>query len=266
MYITFKHIHIPYIRMNIIIDHRETKLIPLITRLNITYDLPHNIIVKPLDIGDIIIQHVSGENLIIIERKNINDLATSIRDGRYREQSCRLNASEIPNHNIIYMIEGHIQCYNSKFNKIKPATLYSCVCSLHYYKGFSVFKTTCITETAETIIRMTDKIHRSSCITGFYNTDIKQTNPSNEYINHIKIKKKDNITKDNILIIMLAQIPSVNIKTATCIANKYPTMQSLLTNLQQNKQCLNDISHTHKNNKSRKISHKAISNIIDFLL
>ena len=47
--------------------------------------------------------------IILIERKSLNDLESSIKDGRYSEQSIRLNSSEIHNHNIYYLIEGNIQ-------------------------------------------------------------------------------------------------------------------------------------------------------------
>ena len=37
------------------------------------------------------------EEKLVIERKSINDLLSSIKDGRYAEQSYRLNG--LPNHN-----------------------------------------------------------------------------------------------------------------------------------------------------------------------
>ena len=77
---------------------------------------------KPLPIGDVIIKSIiknrNSENMemvtgteteeLIIERKSISDLLSSIKDGRYEEQSYRLNGSQTHNHNIIYLIEGGI--------------------------------------------------------------------------------------------------------------------------------------------------------------
>lgn len=49
----------------------------------------------------------SGHELVlpyIIERKRMDDLASSIKDGRFREQKFRLTKSGIPN--VIYLIES----------------------------------------------------------------------------------------------------------------------------------------------------------------
>ena len=51
--------------------------------------------------------------LLIIERKSLNDLASSIKDGRYAEQSFRLSNIEHHNHNIVYLIEGDRGTYNT---------------------------------------------------------------------------------------------------------------------------------------------------------
>ena len=75
--------------MKIIIDNREKKLIPLIQALNIDLKLSFDIEISKLDLGDFIIQDTEGNNILIIERKSLSDLATSIRDGRYAEQSYR---------------------------------------------------------------------------------------------------------------------------------------------------------------------------------
>ena len=59
---------------------------------------------ESLPLGDIIFEKDKNE-IIMIERKTWKDLAASIRDGRYNEQSFRLNECDIHNHNIIYLIE-----------------------------------------------------------------------------------------------------------------------------------------------------------------
>ena len=70
--------------MNITIDAREKDLFAMCSLLN---NDNNNITLKceQLALGDSII----GEN-VIIERKTLTDLAASIKDGRYREQSFRL--------------------------------------------------------------------------------------------------------------------------------------------------------------------------------
>ena len=116
------------------------------------------IVVENLPIGDVIITNNNDDELII-ERKSINDLLSSIKDGRYEEQSYRLNGLSLHNHNIMYMIEGDINKMNTfrdvKFEKL---TMYSAIFSLNYYKGFSVIRTFNIDETALFICNCTTKL------------------------------------------------------------------------------------------------------------
>ena len=116
------------------------------------------VIVESLPIGDVIISN-NNEDILIMERKSIPDLLSSIKDGRYEEQSFRLNGLPIHNHNIMYIIEGDVNKINmfrdSKFEKL---TLYSAIFSLNYYKGFSAIRTFSIDETALFICNCTSKL------------------------------------------------------------------------------------------------------------
>ena len=92
------------------VDYREKELI---THLDNALDDKKKFHICNLPIGDVIIGCDSEndipkpeEILCIMERKTVSDMAASIRDGRYEEQSYRLNDSNVPNHNILYVIEG----------------------------------------------------------------------------------------------------------------------------------------------------------------
>ena len=76
--------------MKLIIDCRESKLIESCKKLLDKYNYI-TLITKNLDLGDIIIQDDDENDKIIIERKTISDLLSSITVGRYNEQSFRLN-------------------------------------------------------------------------------------------------------------------------------------------------------------------------------
>ena len=73
------------------------------------------LISETLPLGDIIINDGTND-CVIIERKTLTDLAASIKDGRYDEQSYRLNGIHHHNHNIIYLIEGDINKLNQRNN------------------------------------------------------------------------------------------------------------------------------------------------------
>ena len=76
--------------MIIEIDVREKALIALIQDCLESNNLQtkHSIVVKAIDLGDVVLYNSSNETdpVVIIERKSLPDLASSIRDGRYNEQ------------------------------------------------------------------------------------------------------------------------------------------------------------------------------------
>ena len=140
--------------MILYIDNREPKTI-----INYISNLSNNLFtieIKSLDIGDyIIFDEKNNCNLAIFERKKLNDLESSIKDGRYNNQSFRLNENSLHNHNIYYLIEGSI--INYKNDKMKN-TLYSCITSLSFFKGFSILNSLNEIETSEIIINFIKKI------------------------------------------------------------------------------------------------------------
>ena len=97
--------------MKITVDDREHTLMKLLVALKRDYGYNYELISNKLDLGDIIISTNEGEELMIIERKSLNDLASSIKDGRYAEQSYRLNGCSQHNHNIVYLVEGNFTFY-----------------------------------------------------------------------------------------------------------------------------------------------------------
>jgi ERCC4-type nuclease len=146
--------------MKLIIDNRETAFIEKINQLFPV--LTHQIMfeVSRLDIGDMVIRSDKQEDVVIFERKTIYDLASSIKDGRYNEQSFRLDASPVHNHNIFYLIEGDIErLYEFKARTTK-SVLYSCMTSLSFYKGFSVYNTKCLEETCKFVFNFITKLKK----------------------------------------------------------------------------------------------------------
>jgi crossover junction endonuclease MUS81 len=152
------------------VDTRETSLLFQINRLKTIMPIFKNITIltEALPLGDIIICEGKNEKLII-ERKTASDLLSSIKDGRYEEQSYRLNGVNHHNHNIIYLIEGEMMSLNRfKSNEnsyiiTDKLTFYSAMFSLNYYKGFSVFRSNSLEETALIICNMAYKLEKETC-------------------------------------------------------------------------------------------------------
>ncbi len=201
----------------------------------------HEIKSERLPLGDIIIHDSSQQkDIVLFERKSLNDLAASIQDGRYKEQSFRLTqTTDFHNHNIIYIIEGDIARYDAKHSRISKSALQSAMVSLLYYKGFSVIRTMNVGETAEFILHFADKVVKERAlgpaVPAYSNTplpattlptlpgDEDETAATAERYSEVAAKKekRDYITRENIGEIMLAQIPGVSPKIATGIMKKY---------------------------------------------
>lgn len=274
--------------MIIKVDTRETALLHLIN--NQVSIIPIfksiKIISETLPIGDIIINDES-EDKIIIERKSVNDLLSSIKDGRYEEQSYRLNGLTHHNHNIVYLIEGDVNKVNrfKPENQVEKLTLYSAMFSLNYYKGFSVFRSFSLDETANIICNMAYKMGKDLTKKPYYlnksqiempineSGDIAQVTTSDEseltekdYVGVVKKIKKDNITPDNIGEIMLCQIPGISSVTSLVVMEKYKTIPNLIKELELNSDSMKDLSYTNTKGQLRKINKTCIANIVKFLL
>jgi len=137
------------------------------------------LISQTLPLGDIIINDGTNDS-IIIERKTLTDLAASIKDGRYEEQSYRLNGLNHHNHNIVYLIEGDINRFNTFKERIDKQTLYSAMFSINYFKGFSIMRSNNLEETAMIVCNMAYKLvgGLKAGKTGFYNNNLTNTIPN----------------------------------------------------------------------------------------
>jgi len=256
--------------MKIIFDFREKELINHSKKYIETHNLSHiEILVERLDIGDIIIKNDEKE-LLIIERKSIKDLMSSIKDGRYKEQSYRLNAYNIHNHNIIYLIEGITSGFGYiPDNRVNINTIYSSMCELLCYKGYSLLKTNSINESCEIIIRFADKIYRN-------NKDLYYflSSDNNESINEIEVEpycstikkvKSNNINIENIGEIMLCQIPKISGNIAHKIMTKYKTIKNIINSYQENNNILEEFTYENDKNQIKKLTKPAIENIKKYL-
>jgi hypothetical protein len=249
----------------------------------------HKIKKIQLPIGDVVLEDNLGNTILIFERKTLYDLAASIKDGRYNEQSFRLDKENIHNHNIVYIIEGDIERYNEKRGRIMKKVLISSMFSLMYYKGFSVMRTNSICETADVIVYFADKYEKTSSIDknrkAYYSSienSITQNknlvleesesksddNEDEKYCGVFKSHKEKNeyITPDNISIIMLSCIPGISSKIATQIMREYKTIKNLLYQLDKDANCLNTFMIKTEKGTLRKINKTCVDNIKKFLV
>lgn len=198
--------------------------------------------IAPLDVGDV--QIMFGFTTIIFERKSCSDLAASLKDNRYKEQKIRILSKSLPQH-VIYILEGtptYQTLLNSDFpvHGLKPSVISGMMIYTMLRDGIHVMNVRDTNETSAVIWTTALK-----CIS---NPEKIQVEPSlsdqqegggdgvgsggvSDYLQHVKVKKIDNITPSHCYIMQLCQIPNISIATAREIVKVYPTMLSLLTTL-----------------------------------
>ena len=193
--------------MEIIIDNRENSLIKLLEENNETF------IKKNLEIGDI--QYIENDKLIyIIERKTINDLGASIKDGRYKEQKMRLLSNH--SNNIYYIIEGNID----ECNTLNRKALLGSIVNMSFRDNIKVINSNNIKDTYDIIIQIRRKYNEGK---------FKEIESSTEnYVSSIKMNKKENMSKEICNIVQLATIPGVSQKISKIIIEKYGSLNNLI--------------------------------------
>lgn len=242
--------------LTLVLDTRERDLQKACTALSLPF------VVEALAIGDVAIrsketkrkvedptkgkeeekeeqQDEPEESLVLLlERKSVNDLLSSIKDGRYEEQSYRLvHASGLHPHNIVYIVEGTQSAFRAAI--ADKQTLHSAIVSLQQYKGFSVMRTGSLQETAEYLLFLCKKLEKEGLSRLCYSTCAKEgiegTEPKgpdgNEghcstmgevrYGDVTKKVKKDNITPANAGAMLLSQLPGMSYATAVDVLHPY---------------------------------------------
>ena len=155
----------------ITIDNREHKLIELIKNTS-SFTIPYEI--KKLDIGDIIISSSKHpDKSLIIERKCMTDMISSIKDGRYKEQKIRLQAEGSNSNTIIcYLLEGLVNDLRKPNDK---TLLYGSIISSIFRDTIPIIRTTSLQETLDILIRLYERMNKN--INDFFtlkNNNIKQ--------------------------------------------------------------------------------------------
>lgn len=271
--------------MKIVIDAREHSLIEKWASIA---GQPHNMVVEQLLLGDASIRRDDRE-LLLFERKSLTDLLASIKDGRYEEQSHRLiHTSGLNPHNIIYVVEGG---FSTLRNPADKKIILSAMTSLSYFKGFSVFRTSTVVETAELIFSMASKIGKEldkgkpvptySAIPE-YPESVVQKEENGEaplatemiqggvpsYSTFVKKAKRDNITPENIGEILLCQIPGISSHIAKSILSNFEgSFLKLIEDIKTAPEKLDAIfvETTKGDGKRRKLSSAVTQSILLFL-
>jgi len=203
-------------------DNREKELIKLLEENGYSLELEN------LDIGDIQFVDVqTKEIIIIIERKTLSDLSSSIKDGRYKEQKDRLIHSIQKNVRKIVLIEG---TDISNF-ALPEKTLNSVIVNTMIRDNIHIHLTKNIEDTLqfiENIILQISKYY-DSLKDEIINNVMKTS--SNEF--SIQKIKKNNLTPEICFRNMLAQINGISTGMASVFMDKYKNMDNFINKLKE---------------------------------
>jgi crossover junction endonuclease MUS81 len=209
--------------LKIIIDSRETNLYNNIIERDLDkYTDKITIIKEQLEIGDI---HIQMDDLIYVyERKTVNDLLSSVKDSRYKEQKSRLLSNY---KNVNYIIEGSdIIASNNKHNQNLLTSIYF---NSTYRDNIKIFFTKNINDTITFLLMLSTKIIDKPH--NFIENETQKTEPNYIDICKIKSKKSDNIDKETCYLLQLSQIPNISKQIAKNIKDVYPNMKILINTL-----------------------------------
>jgi len=201
-------------------DNREKELIKILEEKG------YNMILENLDIGDIqFLDLTSKEIIIIIERKTLSDLSSSVKDGRYKEQKERLLHSLKKDVRKIILIEGtDLNDFSLPIKTLNSIIINTLIRdNIHIY--ISKNKEESI-EFIENIILNIPKYYeelKKEIINGESKTFTNEFN--------CKTSKKENLTVNICFRNMLSQIPGVSISIANVYVNKYKNMENFLLNI-----------------------------------
>ena len=227
--------------MELIIDNRENSLIKLLEENNINFEK------KNLEIGDI--QFIENDKLIyIIERKTVNDLGASIKDGRYKEQKVRVLANNTGN--IYYIIEGNIDDCNTLNRK----ALLGSIINMIFRDNIKIINSNNVLDTYNIIIQIQTKYNDGK---------FKQIeNNKDSYISSIKTNKKENMSKELCNIIQLATIPGVSKNISKIVIEQYGNISNLIDEFKKN----DDLLLSEINLGKRKLGKSLSKKIYEYLI
>lgn len=213
--------------------------------------------------GDFIIE-VDKVPIIVIERKTLPDLVSSIKDGRYRTQKAKLKET-YPNTSITYLVEGQFD-YNPKspilIEGMDKYSVISSVINTHLRDKLNVIHTNNLEDTFDYLLALIIRVCKDP---------LKYKNPSSD----IEYKKEDMIVKhkvsnkEDMFFYQLTQVPGISSKTAQAFVNKYHNMMEFYKtfidmDIEEKLKTLKSIT-IDESNKKRKINSKVADNIVQFM-
>lgn len=197
--------------MKLVVDNRETFALNEIKNTDMS---GIEIVVQTLPVGDFVFKNEEDDSIaLVIERKTFDDLASSIMDGRFREQKTRLDEMKSNGARIMYIIEGNVMQYKGK---LPVTTLQSAILNLMMSHEYMVMFCHSIKNTVEILCLIGKKLGEKACTKGSLSGV------------QIKLKSKGEKVKENLFLLQMMVIPGVSQLVGEAICKEYKSMPDLV--------------------------------------
>ena len=236
--------------VTIAVDMRERELLALLA------DDPR-VVSQPLDVGDILLTAPGGVCLVF-ERKTLADWAASRKDSRYSEQKQRLLAATPSRSHVTYIIEG-ATATTCRGHGLSSAIFLSMAIHTMYRDGLHITYTADAADTARWILAIADRVAKNPA----YFTPPDESKPDAAdgadpdapspsgggasggaaYLDSVRVKtrRSDNTTPRSVYLLQISQLPGMSLKTASAIADVYPSWIHLTRAVTETPKALRDI-------------------------
>jgi ERCC4-type nuclease len=226
------------------VDHRENKLKPYFDEHKVECQYEN------LEFGDFQILDSQGQIKLLFERKTLDDMLASIKDGRYKNQKARIFQAGFQPHQLYYIIEGKLTFIPS--DKATQTILQSSVINTMIRDKVGCFQTSNQLETFQLICGVFQRICKDPA------KYFEHSSPTEQVV--VMSSNKD--TPERLWKCVLCQVPGVSDKSAAALLEKWNCFQAMYTELSvlepsERLKVLNEIKVN-----GRKINKNIVENIL----
>ncbi|XP_028040926.1 crossover junction endonuclease MUS81 isoform X4 [Bombyx mandarina] len=192
-------------------------------------DLKHEY--RSLKVGDFlwIARHrVNNEELVlpyIIERKRMDDLGASIKDGRFHEQKFRLKKCGLKH--VLYLIENYGK---NKHVGLPLQALRQALANTKVQDGFKIHMTDSLTHSTRFLAMMTKRLtleFKDQSLVGCNHEQSPTKLMTYEYFSKTSMKTKKMSVMET-FVKMLVQLKGMSLEKALAVTNKFKTLRCII--------------------------------------